>query len=69
MCSGDPFGNQSQRPVPLALVFEPVLVHEDDMGVTAPLAHQGRAGLQHSAEIERTSAFLELCRQNPKAAL
>jgi hypothetical protein len=39
------------------------------MGVSAPLPHQGRAGLQHSAGVERTSAFLELCRQNPKAAL
>jgi dienelactone hydrolase len=39
------------------------------MGVSAPLPHQGRAGLQHSAGIERTSAFLELARQNPQAAL
>ena len=31
--------------------------------------HQGRAGLQHSAGIERTSASLELSRQNPQAAL
>ena len=39
------------------------------MGVSAPLPHQGRAGLQHNAGIEGTSAFLELCRQSPKAAL
>ena len=39
------------------------------MGASAPLPHQGRAGLQHSAGIERTSAFLELFRQNPNAAL
>ena len=39
------------------------------MGVSAPLPHQGRAGLQHYAGIERTSAPLEVCRQNPKAAL
>ena len=39
------------------------------MGVSAPLPHQGRAGLQHSAGIERTSASLELSRQNPQAAL
>jgi len=39
------------------------------MGVPAPLPHQGRAGLQHSAGIERTSASLELSRQNPQAAL
>src|SRR6185437_10531869 len=49
--------------------FEPVLAHEDGMGVSAPLPHQGRAGLQHSAGIEGASAFLELCRQSPKAAL
>ena len=36
------------------------------MGVPAPLPHQGRAGLQHSAGTKRTSAFLELSRQNPK---
>ncbi len=39
------------------------------MGVPAPLPHQGRAGLQRSAGIERTNAFLELCRQNLQAAL
>ena len=69
MCPGDPFGNHGQRPIVLALVFEPVLAHEDGMGVTAPLAHQRRAGLQHSAGVERTNAFLELVRQNPNAAL
>jgi len=69
MCPGDPLGNHGQRPIALALVFEPLLAHEDGMGVTAPLAHQGRAGLQHSAGVERTNAFLELVRQNPNAAL
>src|SRR4029077_14805946 len=69
MCPGDPLGNHSERPIPLAIVFEPFLAHEDGMGVTAPLPHQGRAVLQHSVGIERTSAFLELCRQKPKAAL
>ena len=39
------------------------------MGVSAPLPNQGRAGLQHDAGVERTSAFLELCRQNLQAAL
>ena len=34
-----------------------------------PLPHQGRAGFQHYVGIEGTSAFLELCRQSPKAAL
>src|ERR1700737_937915 len=69
MSPGDPVGNHSQRPIPLAVVFEPVLAHEDRMGVSAPLPHQGRAGLQHYAGVERTSAFLELCRQNLQAAL
>ena len=37
--------------------------------MTAPLPHQGRAGLRHSTGIEGTSASLELARQNPQAAL
>jgi hypothetical protein len=41
-------------------MFEPVVAHEDGIGLSAPLPHQGRAGLQHSAGIERTSASLEL---------
>src|SRR6202040_2619166 len=69
MCPGDPLGNHGQRPILPAVVFEPVLADEDRMGATAPLPHQGRAVLQHSAGVEGTSAFLELCRQNPKAAL
>jgi len=58
-----------QRPIAPALVFEPLVAHEDGMGASAPLPHQGRAGRQHSAGIERTSAFLERSCQNPKAAL
>ena len=69
MCPGDPLGNHRQRPIAVSLVFEPVLAHEDGMGLTAPLPHQGRAGLQRSAGVERTSAFLELSRQNLQAAL
>src|SRR6202023_207534 len=69
MCPGNPLGNHGQRPIALAVVFEPVLAREDGMSVSAPLPHQGRAGLQHNVGIERTSAFLELCRQSPKAAL
>jgi hypothetical protein len=33
------------------------------------LPHQARAGLQHSAGVERTSALLEFSRQNLQAAL
>ena len=69
MCPGDPLGDHGERPIAVSLVFEPVLAHEDGMGVPAPLPHQGRAGLQRSAGIERTSAFLELSRQNLQAAL
>ena len=39
------------------------------MGVSAPLPHQGRAGLQHDAGIEGTSALLELSGQSLQAAL
>src|SRR3984957_12829588 len=69
MCPGDPLGDHGERPIPLAVVFEPVLAHEDGMRVPAPLPHQGRAGLQHSAGIKRTSAFLELSCENLQAAL
>src|ERR1700747_3133279 len=69
MCAGNPLRNHGQGAIALALVFEPFLAHEDRMGVSAPLAHQARAGLQRSAGVERTNAFLELVRQNPNAAL
>src|SRR6202047_4252266 len=69
MCPGDPLGNHRQRPIAVSLVFEPVLAHEGGMGVPAPLPSQGRAGLQRSAGVERTSAFLELSRQNLQTAL
>jgi hypothetical protein len=69
MYPGDPLGNHGQRPIAPALVFEPILADEDGMGASAPLPHQGRAGVQRSAGVERTSAFLKLSRQNPKAAL
>src|SRR6476620_12021522 len=69
MCPGDPLGTHAQRPIPLAVVFEPVLAHENGMGVSTPLPHQPRAGPRHYPGIERTSAFLEVCRQNPNAAL
>jgi hypothetical protein len=69
MCPGDPLGNHGQRPIPLTVVFEPVLADEDGMGVSTPLPHQRRAGLRNYARIERTGTFFELCRQNPQAAL
>jgi len=69
MCPGNTLGDHGQRAIALALIFEPVLADEDGVGVSAPLAYQARAGLQHHAGIERASASLELSRQNPKAAL
>jgi hypothetical protein len=69
MCPGNPLGDHGQRAIALAVIFEPVLADEDGMGVSAPPPHQARAGLQHAAGVERTSALLELSRQNPKAAL
>src|SRR6202011_1060471 len=69
MGPGDPLGDHGQRAIALAVIFEPVLAYEDGMGVSAPPPHQARAGLQHTAGLERTSALLELSRQNPKAAL
>src|SRR5258708_32554842 len=62
MCPGDLLGDHGQRPIAPAVVFEPVLAHEDGMGVSAPLPHQRRACLQYDFGIERTSAFLELSR-------
>ena len=69
MCPGDPLGDHGQRAIALAVIFEPVLADEDGMGMSAPPPHQARAGLQHAAGVERTSPFLELSRQDPKAAL
>ena len=60
MCPGNPLGDHGQRAIALPVIFEPVLAYEDGMGVSAPLPHQTRAGLQHAAGVERTSAFLEL---------
>ena len=69
MCAGDPRGNHSQRPIALALVFEPILAHKDGMGAPAPLPHQRLACLQYDTGIERTSAFLELSREGLQVAL
>src|ERR1700732_649179 len=69
MCPVYPLGNHRQRPIAVPLVFEPVLAHEDGMGLPAPLPHQGRDGLQRSAGVERTSAPLEFSCENLQAAL
>src|SRR5262245_26429631 len=69
MRPGDLLGNHAQRAIAPAVIFEPFLAYEDGMGVSAPLPNQGRSGLQHDAGMEGTSAFLELSRQKPEAAL
>src|ERR1700738_3943400 len=69
MRPGNPLGDHRQRAIALAVIFDPVLAYQDGMGVSAPPPHQARAGLQHAAGLEGTSAFLELSRQDPKAAL
>ena len=68
MRSGNPLGNHRQRPVTLPLVLKPVLAHEDGVSVSAPLAHQGRAGLQHDAGADRASALLRRCGEGPQSA-
>jgi hypothetical protein len=47
----------------LAVIFEPVLTHEDGVGVSAPLAHQCRACPQHGTGIGGPAALLELSGQ------
>ena len=45
MCPGNPLGDHGQRAIALAVIFEPVLAYQNDMGVSAPPPHQARAGL------------------------
>ena len=59
MRPGNPPGNYRQRPIALALVLEPVLVHEDRVGLPAPLTNQCRAGFQHGTRIEGKTAFFQ----------
>jgi len=59
MRPGDPFGNHRQRPVALALVFEPALAYENSVRAATPLPHQGRAGFQDDAGVERVSPLLQ----------
>ena len=39
-------------------MLEPVVVDEDSVRVPAPLAHQGRAGLEHETGIDGHRGFL-----------
>ena len=53
----------------LALIFEPVCANQHGVGVSAPLAHQHRAGLRHDTGAEGRAAFLELSGYAMQAAL
>jgi len=68
MRSGDPFGNHCQRAITLALIFESALAYENSVRVAAPLPHQGRAGLQDDAGVDRASALLRCCGEGLQAA-
>src|SRR6516165_4727685 len=65
----NPLGDHGQRAITLPLIFEPVLANEDAVGVSAPLTHQCRAGLQYDIGIERRSASLELSGEGLQPAL
>ena len=67
MCPGNPFGDDSQRAVMLALIFKPVLTNEDGVRVPAPLAHQCRAGLWGDTGIEGPASLLECSGQGLQA--
>jgi len=69
MRPGDPFGDNGQRTIMLALIFETVLANEDGVGVPAPLTHQCRAGLRDDTGIERRAFLLESPGQGLQAAL
>ena len=58
MRPGNPLGDDGQRAIALALVLKPVILDEDGVRVSAPLPHQGRAGLQHDTAIDGQSASL-----------
>ena len=60
MRSGNPLGDHGQRAITLPLIFEPVLANEDAVGVSAPLTHQCRTGLQHDTWIEGRAVSVEL---------
>jgi hypothetical protein len=52
----------------LALIFEPVIANQHGVGVSAPLAHQHRAGLRYDAGSEGCTGFLELSGQGLQTA-
>ena len=52
MGAGNPCSNHGQRTIALAFILEPVPEHENSVGVSAPLPHQPRAGLQHDTRMK-----------------
>ena len=57
MRPGDPLRDNRQGAIAVTLVLEAVFMDEDSMCVSAPLAHQGRTGLQHDTGMNGQSAF------------
>src|SRR5215469_9377814 len=68
MRPGDLFGDHRQRAITLTFVFEPVLAYENSMRVATPLPHQGRAGLQQDAGMDRASVLLQGCSEGLQSA-
>ena len=60
MRPGNPLGDHGQRAITLPLIFKPVLANKDGVGVSAPLTHQCRAGLQHETGIKGRAISVEL---------
>src|SRR5437016_2205176 len=59
MRPGNLLGDHGQRAITLALILEPVLAHEHQVGASAPLARQGCTDFGDDAEIERRATLLE----------
>src|SRR5262249_58331076 len=54
----NPLGNCRERSIAPALVLEPVLANEHLVRMSAPLAHQRRAGLEGEAGIDGHRGFV-----------
>ena len=63
MRAGDPLRDHRKRAIVLALIFEPVFANLHSVGMSVPLTHQCRAGLQYDTGIEPRAGFVELSGQ------
>jgi hypothetical protein len=68
MRSCNPFGDHGQRAISFALIFKLVFANQHGMGVSAPVPHQSRAGLQHDTGIAGSAGFARACGQVLQAA-